>query len=109
MIDRTTAPDAVPAGGSQASDGITPALLGRVLAEAKLIQTMKPYGAPFWFEAKALAWHMNADENLVTQALGQLHARGDLVAVAHWPRDRAKACLVYALAEAFDNEPPEAG
>ena len=58
---------------------ITPAMLGRILAEAKSFQ-----------------------------ALAALHLRGDVAMAIHWPKNGEKVGLIYALAEAVDNdESPE--
>lgn len=87
---------------------ITPAILGRVLAEAKSFQAMSPDSEPVWFEAQTLARNMGADEERVLQALAALHLRGDIAMAIHWPKNGEKAGLIYALAEAVDNdESPE--
>lgn len=87
---------------------ITPAMLGRVLAEARSFQAMSPDGEPVWFEAQALARNMGTEEERVLQALAALHLRGDIAMAIHWPKNGEKAGLIYALAEAVDNdESPE--
>ena len=47
---------------------------------------------------------MGADEERVLQALAALHLRGDIAMAIHWPKNGEKAGLIYALAEAVDND-----
>lgn len=108
MNDRTTAPDVAPAGGPQAVDEVTPALLGRVLAEARSIQGMSPDGGPVWFKAQTIAERAGMDVMQASRALLDLQIRGDIVLALHQPKGETKFGLSCALAEAFDNEPPEA-
>lgn len=103
MIDRTTPPDAPPAGGPQAADEITPAVLGRVLAEAGSIQDMSPDGGPVWFKAQMIAERAGMDVMQVSRALLDLQIRGDIVLALHRPKGETKFSLSCALAEAFDN------
>ena len=106
MTEETPEPGPAPARVTDAD--ITPAPLGRVLAEARSIQAMSLDGDPVWFEAQTIARCMGADEERVSRALAALHLRGDIAMAIHWPKNGEKAGLIYALAEAVDNdESPE--
>lgn len=86
--------------------GNAPALLRLVLAEARSIQDMSLSGAPVWFKARTIAEWTGLREEKVSQALAELHARGDIATALRCPKGKTKAGLVYALAEAVDNDPP---
>lgn len=89
--------------------GNAPALLRRVLAEARSIQDMSLSGAPVWFKARTIAECTGLREEKVSQALAELHARGDIATALHQPKGKTRLGLMYALAEAVDNDlPPEA-
>lgn len=88
---------------------ITPAMLGRVLAEAKSVQAMSPGGEPVWFEAQMIAERTGIDVKQAARALLDLQIRGDILLAFRRPKGETEFRLVCALAEGFCNEPPQRG
>ncbi|MDO4683782.1 MAG: hypothetical protein Q4B17_13475 [Lautropia sp.] len=90
---------------------LEPAVLGRVLAEVKAIQATAIDDTVVWFGAQNIADACGLPVEDVTQALGCLHQRGDVVtAFSRGESPRARLKVSYALAEAVENsnERPEA-
>ena len=109
MNDRTTAPDAAPAGQPHAADEITPALLEQVLASARAIQSSSLSGEPTWFGAQMIAERTGIDVKQAARALLDLQIRGDILLAFRRPKGETEFRLVCALAEGFCNEPHQRG
>ena len=103
MNDRTTAPDAAPAGQPHAADEITPALLEQVRNEIRAIQATSPDGGPVWFHRLSLFERTALPERQVLEALKRLRASGEILSEVASP-DRDRVRQEYVLAEACDRE-----
>ena len=103
MSDRTTAPDAAPAGQPHAADEITPALLEQVRNEIRAIQATSPDGGPVWFHRLSLFERTALPERQVLEALKRLRASGEILSEFTSP-DRDRVRQEYVLAEACDRE-----
>lgn len=103
MSDRTTAPDAAPAGQPHAADEITPALLEQVRNEIRAIQATSPDGGPVWFHRLSLFERTALPERQVLEALKRLRASGEILSEFASP-DRDQVRQEYVLAEACDRE-----
>lgn len=88
---------------------LEPVVLGRVLAEVKAIQATAIDDTVVWFCAQNIADACCLPLDDVTQALGCLHHRGDVV-TGITIGDSRKVTMIYALAEAVEasNTRPEA-
>lgn len=103
MNDRTTAPDAAPAGQPHAADEITPALLEQVRNEIRAIQATSPDGGPVWFHRLSLFERTALPKRQVLEALKRLRASGEILSEFASPgRDQVRQ--EYVLAEACDRE-----
>lgn len=80
---------------------LSPALLGRVLAEAKSIQALSHDGTVVWFEGRAVADACGLPVDTVTQTLGCLGRRGEVVRAITLV-DGSRVTMTYALAEAVE-------
>ena len=103
MSNRTTAPDAAPAGQPHAADGITPALLEQVRNEIRAIQATSPDGGPVWFHRLSLFERTALPEHQVLEALKRLRASGEILSELASP-DRDRVRQEYVPAEACDRE-----
>lgn len=103
MNDRTTAPDAAPAGQPHAADEITPALLEQVRNEIRAIQATSPDGGPVWFHRLSLFECTALPKRQVLEALKRLRASGEILSEFASP-DRDQVRQEYVLAEACDRE-----
>ena len=103
MSDRTTAPDAAPAGQPHAADEITPALLEQVRNEIRAIQATSPDGGPVWFHRLSLFERTALPKRQVFEALKRLRASGEILSEFASP-DRDQVRQEYVLAEACDRE-----
>lgn len=103
MNDRTTAPDAAPAGQPHAADEITPALLEQVRNEIRAIQATSPDGGPVWFHCLSLFERTALPRRQVLEALKRLRASGEILSEFASP-DRDRVRQEYVLAEACDRE-----